>query len=440
MNKKKAIPLLLGMSLLGTLALNGCGKEAAEPGKAGEAVNPDRYNNEPVTLTFFSNGAGVLNGADLDALVTKPVQAKYPNIATQLVTGTSLDKLIAAGEVPDVILTSNYFLYDMVELGLVSDLNEMIKQEKIDLGKFEPETINVTKSYGDKGQFYGMPYAMNYGLLLYNKDIFDKFAVPYPKDGMTWNQMIELAGKVTRMDQGTQYIGLDLQNPSILTRPYGLGVVDAKQEKAALTTDAYKKVLGLYEQLYKVPGIVEPQKKYTYGIDYFMKEQKTAMFPYWHDSTTARLPQLKEAGKNFNWDLVSFPSFDDKPGIGREIDYHLALVTPNSKNKKAAYAAIHTLIGEEAQKTMNKGTRLTVLKDPALKKDASIDTKLYEGKNLQGIFTVKPAPLPKATKYDRKLYPFLSEAAKGMAFDKKDVNTVLREAEEKANKFIQENQ
>ncbi|MGG3471664.1 extracellular solute-binding protein [Neobacillus pocheonensis] len=340
---KKSIPLLLGMSLLGTLALTGCGKEAAGGDKPSASANPDRYNNEPATLTFFSNGAGVLTTADLDALVTKPVQAKYPNITTQLVTGTSLDKLIAAGEVPDVILTSNYYLYDMVELGLVSDLSEFIKQEKIDLGKFEPETVNVTKSYGDKGELYGVPYAMNYGLLLYNKDIFDKFAVPYPKDGMTWNQIIELAGKVTRADQGTQYIGLDLQNPTILTRPYGLGVVDAKQEKAVLTTDAYKKVFGLYEQLYKIPGIVEPQKKYTYGIDYFMKEQKTAMFPYWHDSTTARLPQLKEAGKNFNWDLVSFPSFDDKPGVGREIDYHLALVTPTSKNKKAAYAAIKTI-------------------------------------------------------------------------------------------------
>ncbi|MGG3471665.1 hypothetical protein ABES02_29885 [Neobacillus pocheonensis] len=96
-------------------------------------------------------------------------------------------------------------------------------------------------------------------------------------------------------------------------------------------------------------------------------------------------------------------------------------------------------ISDEAQKAMNKGTRLTVLKDPAFKKDAAVDTKLYEGKNLQGIFTVKPAPLPKATKYDRKLYPFLNEAAKSMAYDKKDVNTVLREAEEKANKYIQEN-
>ncbi|CAG7632327.1 ABC transporter substrate-binding protein [Paenibacillus allorhizosphaerae] len=359
-------------------------------------------------------------------------------MTTKLVTGTTLDKLIAAGEVPDVILTSNYYLYDLLQLGLGSDLNDFVKQEKIDLGKFEPETINVMKSFGTKGELYGIPYAMNYGLMLYNKDIFNKFAVSFPKDGMTWNQVIELARKVTRLDQGTQYIGIDLQNPSILVRAYGLGVVDDKQEKAVFTTDPFKKIFNLFEQNYSIPGSIEPKKKYTFGIDYFLKDQKIAMFPFWLAATTARLPQLNESGKNFNWDVVSYPSFEDKPGVGREVDFHLAMVTPGSKNKKAAYAVLKTLISDEAQQAMNKGTRLTALKDPAMKKDVAVDTKLYDGKNLQGIFTVKPAPLAKATKYDVKLYSFLNEGAKNMAYDQKDINTVLREAEENGNKYIQE--
>jgi multiple sugar transport system substrate-binding protein len=438
---KKTVSALVGVSIIGTMALAGCGKEPAAEAPAA-AGNPDGYKGEPTTLTVYSHNAGVINEAELDALVTKPVQAKYPNLTFKLVSGTGItfDKLIAANEVPDIILTSNYYLLDLLTLGLGADLNEFIKQEKLDFSKFEPETINVMKSFGDKGEMYGIPYAMNYGVLLYNKDIFNKFAVPFPKDGMTWSQVIELSRKVTRLDQGVQYIGLDLQNPSILTRAYGLGVVDDKQEKSIFSSaEGYKRVLGLYEQNFAIPGLVDPGKKYTYGIDYYLKDQKTAMFPYWLSAITARLPQLKEEGKSFNWDLVSFPSFDDKPGLGREIDFHLAMVTPNSKNKKAAYAAIKTMISEDVQKAMNKGTRLTVLKDPALKKEVAVDTKLYEGKNLQGIFTVKPAPLPKATKFDVKLYPYLSEAAKTMAYDKKDTNTALREAEEKANKYIEQN-
>lgn len=438
MKKMKAVPALLGISLFMGVTLIGCGNEDSV---STPTASPDTYNNEPALLTIYSHNAGVINEAELDALVTKPVQAKYPNITTKLVSGSGVtfDKLIATGEIPDIILTSNYYLLDLLQLDLGSDLTDFVKQDNVDFNKFEPETINVIKSFGTKGEIYGIPYAMNYGVLLYNKDIFDKFSVPYPTDGMTWSQVMELARKVTRIDQGTQYIGIDLQNPTLLTRAYGLGVVDEKQEKSVIHTDAYKRVFGIYEQNYQIPGTVEPMKKYTYGIDYFLKDQKTAMFPYWHSAITARLPQLKETGKNFNWDLVSFPSFDEKPGYGREIDFHLAMVTPNSKNKKVAYAVLKTLISDEAQKAMNKGTRITVLKDPSLKKEVSVDTKLYDGKNLQNIFSVKPAPAPKATKYDVKLYPFLNEAAKTMAFEKQDMNTVLRVAEEKANQYIQQN-
>ncbi|TVY07074.1 ABC transporter substrate-binding protein [Paenibacillus cremeus] len=229
MRRKKAMTMLLSLSFLGAFALAGCGQGAQgveQPGTGAskaEAVKSEGYNNEPVTLTFYSHNAGVLTDADLEELVTKPVKAKYPNITPKLVTGTKLDALIASGDVPDVILTSNYYLLDLLQLGLGSDLNDFIKQEKMDFSKFEPETINVMKGFGDKGEFFGIPYAMNYGMLLYNKDIFDKFGVPYPKDGMNWSQVLELARKVTRMDQGTQYIGLDLQSPTLLTLLTALG-------------------------------------------------------------------------------------------------------------------------------------------------------------------------------------------------------------------------
>ena len=439
MNGTRKLALLLGISMIGTLVLSGCsGGKAASPGAdAKETPRADAYNNEPVTLKFYSQSAGVLNQSDLDALVTKPVQAKYPNITTQLVTG-KLEELITSGEIPDIILSSNPQLINMLQLGLGSDLNEFIKQEKIDMGLFEPETVNTIKGFSDKGEIFGLPFSMNYGLMLYNKDIFDKFAVPYPKDGMTWDEVIQLSRQVTRLQGEAQYVGIDLQTPSILTGPYGLSLVDAKQEKSLLQNEGFKKVLGIYEQNYAIPGSVIPQKKYTYGIDYFLKDQKIAMFPYWLAATTARLPQLQEQGANFNWDLVSFPSFAEKPGVGRQVDFHLAMVTPTSKNKKAAYAVIKTIVSEEAQKTMNRGTRMTVLQAPGLKKEVAVDTKLYDGKNLQGIFKVKPAALPKTTKYDSKIQSFLTDAAKSMAYDKTDINTALRIADEMANKYIQE--
>jgi len=448
MIRRKAASILIASVMAGGTLLAGCSSGAGKgtgTGKDGgsddstKAAKEELYNNEPVTLKFYSHNAGILSDADLETVIAGPVRAKYPNITLELIKGTALDKMIAAGEVPDIIATSNYYLHGVLELGLGSDLNAFIKSQRIDLNRFEPETINVLKKFGKNGEMFGIPYAMNYGVLVYNKDIFDKFGVSHPKDGMTWNQILDLARQVTRSDQGNQYIGLDLQDPQLLTRSYSLPTVDEKQEKAVLTSDGYKKVFGIYEQLYGIRGIVDANKKYTYGIDAFLKDQKVAMFPYWISALTARLPQLKEPGKDFNWDVVSFPSFDDRPGIGREIDFHLAMIPPTSNNKKAAFAAIQALISNEAQLAMNKsGSRVTALNDPAIRKQFASDAKLYDGKNLQNIFAVKPAPLPEATAYDVKSYSFLKEGIQSMVSDGKDINTALRAANEKADKYIQE--
>lgn len=417
-------------------ACSGNGSSGTE-GNLQQGIDESAYNNEPVTLTFYNHNAGILSQADLDALLA-PVKAKYPNITAQFVADTTLDKMITAEQLPDVILTSNYYLHDLLQQNIGIDLSGMIKQHNVDLGKLEPEAVNLLKKFGSGGEIYGIPYAMNYGVMVYNKDLFDRFAVPYPKDNMTWDEVIELARQVTKSEQGMQYVGLSIGDPQVMSRAYSLPVVDDTQTKAVLTSDPYKKIFGMYERLYGIPGIVDANKKYNYGIDDFLKEQKVAMYPYWIANLTTRLPQLQEAGKNFNWDVVSFPSYSDKPGLGREIDFHMAMITPTSKNKEAAFAAIQTLITEESQRAMNKGIRLTILNDPELKKQFSSDTKLYEGKNLAGIFSVKPAPLPAATQYDTKMYSFLKEAVKSMVTESKDVNTVLREAEEKGNNHILE--
>ncbi|MEF3308087.1 extracellular solute-binding protein [Paenibacillus sp. GYB004] len=429
---KKRLTALIGAGL-SIVLLAGCGNNGGKPISGKE----DAYNNEPVTLTFYSHYAGILSQSDLDVLA-QPVIAKFPNIKMEYISGTTLENMIGAQDLPDIILTSNYYLHDLLQKKIAVDLAETIRTQKVDMGPLEPEAVNLLKQFGKNGEIYGIPYAMNYGVMVYNKDIFDKLALPYPKDNMTWNETIELARKATRLDQGTQYIGMDLGDPASLTRAYSLPVVDEKQEKTVFTNDAYGKVFRLYDQLYQIPGIVDGNKKYTYGVDYFLKDQKMAMFPYWIAALTTRLQSMKETGKTINWDVVSYPSLDDKPGIGREIDFHLGVVTPTSDNKKAAFAVLQTMMGEEAQKTMNSGTRLTILKDLNLKKQFASSTKLYEDKNLAGVYSVKPAALPEATKFDTKMYSFLKEAVKAMVTENKDVNTVLREAEEKGNKYILE--
>jgi multiple sugar transport system substrate-binding protein len=185
-------------------------------------------------------------------------------------------------------------------------------------------------------------------------------------------------------------------------------------------------------------GYLGPNKEFNYGFNEFAKDQTLAMNPNWIAATTDTLAQMEKEGRSFKWDMVSYPAFDDRPKLGRQIDFHLFMVPPASKNKNAAYEVIRTLLSDEAQVAMNKAGRLTVLKDTAMKQNYAADLNVYEGKNLAGIFKVSPAPAPMSTNYDTKIYSFLQESNKEMAQNNMDVNTALRLADEKANKHIQE--
>ena len=446
-SKAKAFVSVLAAAVA-AIAVAGCG--SAEKTSGGETVPPEVKSpdqqvsavkepvvNEPVTLKLYSHYAAINNDQDVQALFGT-VMAKHPNIKIELVRGVKITDLIAAKEIPDLVAVPNGSMYDMLTLGLASNLNQdFVQKYGVDMNRFEPEAVKALKSYGKNGELFGIPYTLNYGVLIYNKDIFDKFAAPYPEDGMTWEDITNLAAKVTRLEGGTQYVGLDPGAIKSFGRSYLLPTVNQTEDKAVLDSEGYKKLFSILKQIYDIPGIVDPKNKYSYGIDWFLKEQKLAMHSVWLAAITSRLPQFEQSASKFSWDLAGHPVFSDRPGIGKEIEFQSIMVPPASKNKEAAYRVLLTLIGDESQTAMNKGNNLTILNKPDLKLQFASNTNIYQGKNLEGVFKVKPAPAPMYSEYDAENYKYLGEALKSMVVDKEDVNTVLRVANEKANKYIE---
>jgi hypothetical protein len=85
---------------------------------------------------------------------------------------------------------------------------------------------------------------------------------------------------------------------------------------------------------------------------------------------------------------------------------------------------------------LNKRGRLTSLKDAKVKESFGDEMASFKGKNKQAVFQVVPAPQLAYTLYDQIANKELG-AAMNQVIDKKvDVNTALRQAEEKANQAI----
>ena len=425
------------VAFAGSLLITACGKgdkdTAVPPDDSEKPQNNTEYKGGPVELLVQDVNTGTTDEQFLKFFV-EPIQKKYPQIKlTQ--TRDAIDKLLAAGTPPDIVLVSNPYLATIQEADIPEDLTQMIKTYSVDLQRFEPALIEQLHKLGGNKEIHGLPFAMNYGVLTYNKDLFDKFGVAYPKETNSWEELLELAKKLTRTDSGTAYIGIMPSALGSMYWQYGVPVFDKSKNSALLTTDQHAKVFSLLNQFYSIPGYIQ-NNTYAHSSNLFFKEFRVGMYPGW---IAALISTFRNSGTQdmFNWDITSHPYFSDKPGYGREVDFHMAVVNKSSSKREAAYQVLLSITSDEVQTAISKAGRMPVLTKQEILDVFGQDSGLFEKKNLKNIFLMKPAPLPEASKFDPKINALLNgEVTRNVVIDRMDINTALRNAEEKANKEI----
>ncbi|MEF3306138.1 ABC transporter substrate-binding protein [Paenibacillus sp. GYB003] len=408
----------------------GPGKQPAEGSEASKAP-------EPVTLKMYTL-AKSFSEADFKRLVTEPVRKKYPHISIELMeepndsTGAGLEKFIVAGNVPDLIYanTQNIGSYSR-DLQVALDLNGPVKQYQFRLDRLSPEALDSIRSYGKNGELYGIPFSTNGAALYYNKDIFDKFGVPYPKDGSTWEDILELGKRVGRTEGGVEYKPLGLASFTHLATSLSLPYIDAKTNKAAFGTDGWTRVAQTYKAIKELPN-----NKYKGGNDdLFMSKQELAMYAT-YDNVLLFLEELNRSGKALDWDIASYPNFKEKPGAGLGFDAKVLLVSSKTKHVREALQVIESMTSDDVQMAVTRSGRISSLNDPKFKENFGKDLQSLQGKNVAALFKNVQAFKPPVTKEVNAVSKFMGEAAADIEAGK-DINTALRQAEEKANKALE---
>jgi len=415
------------------LFAGGCApaKNGAKPEEAKGA------SSEPITLSFLQTSAKMTDD-EFKQWVADPVKKKYPNITLTLVREDSSEKLaqlIAVDQLPDIIYAGPVTAAKIAELQAAQDLTPLLKQNNVDLAAFEPAGIEIVKQLSDSGKLLALPLAFNFSALYYNKDIFDRFAVPYPKDGMSWEQAIDLAKPLTRLDDGVQYQGLAIDgNINRLGEQLVLSTVDPKTLRSALQTDSWKAVFETYRSIGQIPGnwLENPQR-----IPAFQKNRSLAMLA----GLSARIgefEQMQNEGQPLNWDMVTLPSFQQAPknAFGGGVFY--LMTSSKSKHQTEAFQVLKLLIEDEVQSILSKQGRRTALRDPKYNKLFGEDLKSLQGKNKAAIFNMVSAPQTIATPYDDAAFKELVAGGNQVAKDSSvDVNTIVRQTDEKINKAIE---
>ncbi|MEF3303664.1 ABC transporter substrate-binding protein [Paenibacillus sp. GYB003] len=419
--------LFIGMAMMAAVAA-GCGKTDGGAG-ADEKHGVPAISSEPVTLTAAIDGISVHER--LQELIVQQLQQKHPNITLKIyqpVKGTTLNELIVAGETPDIILTFNGNLLSYRDRDLLYDMSPLLKTHNVDLNRFDAGIIRDIRIASLKDEIYALPFSLNFHALYYNKDLFDKFGVPYPQDGMNWDQTLDLAKRVTRNEGGVQYRGLDTGNGVLwIAQPLSAAAVDPIKEKASVNTEDWKKVFNLVKAIYSIPG--NDRKG-----DAFLNDKTLAMQLQLNMLSAMEKP----TAEGLNWDIAQYPSYPERPNTYGNASVQAMAITKSSKYKDQAMQVINMVTSNEFQMISSKKGWMPAVNNPDVQKAFGSDVPYLSGKRLASIFKSKPVQYPVSSQFRSKAEAILQNHFNQFLENQMDVNTALAKAEEEINKMIAE--
>ncbi|MBP1996836.1 ABC transporter substrate-binding protein [Paenibacillus eucommiae] len=433
----KSLKIILGLLIMIAI-VSGCSKgtdkEANQgtenspvPAPTETAIKEPVEELEPVTLKLYHPG-GYFSEQDFKSLLADPVKKKYKHITLEMVaTPESLENLFAAGEQIDLYATFYGNLKGFEDLNFLGDITPLAEKYNFDLSRFDQGALDAVRAMSDKGELYALPYARNINGLYYNKDIFDKFAIPYPKDGMTWEEATELAKKLTSEVDGVKYRGIAPQSHEVLLFQKSLAFVDAKTDAVMEDIEPYKAAFEVGKQIYSIAG--NEYDPNPFGS--FFEAKNLAMF------ASVNLFHILKTIPELNWDVAQFPSFSDKPNIGTLYDLHVIAPNKNSKHQDDIMRVMEVLFSDEVQMDMvRKNAKVSTLADAKYKEQFGQDIPELQGKSIDSVFKTTPAPAPGFSPYLGEASVILGTKYAEYMQGQKDVNTALREAKEEIEKHI----
>lgn len=436
---QKKVLVMASLVLLCSSVFVGCSKSEQKPSAApaqGAAESPDTGPTEPVTIKVFQQYAGITD-LDFNYWMKQPVEKKFPKVTLELVRagkGTMPVELLSTGEYPDITFTSSLNMLNFTDLNIPADVSELIKKYNVDMNKFQPRAINEIKSFSSKNEMLAMPFSLNFGLLFYNKNIFERYGVPYPKDGMTLEDTIKIAKVLGSASEG-KIAAFEPNSPSRLGISRLLPKVDPKTNKSLLNTEPWKEYFDLYQQIRSIPGNA------TSGnlVNRFFKDQNVGM-TLTYGGTFGNSEAFHQEGADMSfWDVATFPIQSGSGPKGIETEERILLLSSTSKNKDLAFKIMNFLSSQEVQELVAKRGQMSVLNDTKTKELFGSELPSLKGKNIQAAFKNVYNANPTPTKYDKEVELIAERAMNtGVLKEKKDINTALREADEEANKKIAE--
>jgi multiple sugar transport system substrate-binding protein len=367
----------------------------------------------------------------------KNFNAMYPDVKISFEPvpdnyGTKLLTQIAANDAPDVFQVGDGDVRMFVERGGAADLTPYVQGKGslpgVDTSVYYPALFQTGVVDG-KSSFFTKDYSPL--AIYYNKDLFDKASVPYPKDGWTWEDFQATAIKLTSGSGANAQYGVALpgnwtravqtfvyQNGGEMSSPDGTKTSGYLDSPA--TVEAIQYYVDLYNK-YKVspsPADIDTTFK---GVDLF-QTGKAAMTltGIWPEAGYAKDPKL-------HFGVVGLPQHKVR---ANQVCWAGLGLYKGSKNPDQAWLFLRYIGGQPGQTGFAANglpSMPSVAESLKIPQDPNKSVFLNENKYL------KPLPDMRTRYWNDTTAKYFGEALTNLLAGGGDVKAALTEAAQKAD-------
>jgi multiple sugar transport system substrate-binding protein len=331
------------------MVVTGCGSNNSGSSNSGQSAEA---GSGKVTLEYYT----WTDEADYMQKIVDAFNAQNSDVQVHMNTISNASDEYNTKMMLNLSSGSNVDVYSVngtAGLGLYSskkqllDISDRIKQANLNIGAYGPSFQDITNALTD-GKYYALPYRTSAYALFYNKALFDKAGIDYPKQ-MTWDEYADLAKKLTTGDGTSKQWG-GYYADWIIT-PIG-----AQQQGSTILDDNLDNVkdwLGFLDRIYnKDQSHMSYKQMKAENIDWLKEFEGGSVAMMVNGEWTVNMLKADiAAGKaNVDFDMAMVPQPDgakDPTTVGGVSTF--MGISPHSKNQDAAFQFVQFATGEQGE-------------------------------------------------------------------------------------------